>query len=402
MAQPPRSRGSKRGIISYPPCYDGGTKYQLKSMDFTQAMHSARLGNVLCNANPMQQKFLHAQKKRLREMNKRHQDAIFQTQRTFFMTQVFDKGLNLYHTDIASPVPKTQSVKGEVDPLPDRTTPIKNNVAEMVAGKENTMNNEREQRQPTPLYRPMTTGNISEKVSLHDERNRTTESPLIRRECRVSKTEDAGLNTMKTMVSMVNSTSPVLPMRREITLPPLHSMPGRPLQGGGTLPVDTPEPVVEAPSTPIITDYLKPRGEQMTIARLRKSSAPIFPKLRKLLEEGPDDHADSDQEVEAEPPIKVDSPPADTRGHDVKLVQRLTAYLPQHVIKRAEDQIRQMSNSVEIYAQKKKLLESNRRQIEADITQDERWSKLYKKLSPTHGMGLQWRKANLPCKWTTY
>ncbi len=78
----------------------------------------------------------------------------------------------------------------------------------------------------------------------------------------------------------------------------------------------------------------------------------------------------------------------------VKMIQRLTAFLPQNLAVKARDQIRQMTNSDAIYEQKEKLTSENKARAFSNHTKDLRWKRLEDSLCSTHGIGNNWQRVN--------
>ena len=87
-----------------------------------------------------------------------------------------------------------------------------------------------------------------------------------------------------------------------------------------------------------------------------------------------------------------DSPQDKTE--QVKMIQRLTAFLPQNLAVKARDQIRQMTNSDAIYEQKEKLTNENRARAFSNHTKDLRWKRLEGSLCSTHGISNPWQRVN--------
>ena len=75
-----------------------------------------------------------------------------------------------------------------------------------------------------------------------------------------------------------------------------------------------------------------------------------------------------------------DSPSGESQ-HYVKLIQQLTAYIPEHLLAAAEEQIREMSNTDAIIAFKKRMISENHAAMRGKMTSDPRWQKLEKTLS---------------------
>ena len=78
----------------------------------------------------------------------------------------------------------------------------------------------------------------------------------------------------------------------------------------------------------------------------------------------------------------------------IKLVQKLTSSLPDHLMASASKQIRQMSNSDAIYENKDKLLKDNKELLLRQVVLDPRWRHLIGSLSMTRGLGLNWEKTS--------
>ena len=95
-------------------------------------------------------------------------------------------------------------------------------------------------------------------------------------------------------------------------------------------------------------------------------------------------------EIEEDGPVQTEKEKK-TRDN-IKLIQKLTTYLPQHLVGKAKDQIRQMSNVDKIEEFQDRLLVENRKLIQEPMTADQRWDKLENTLSVTHGIDLEWKK----------
>ena len=78
----------------------------------------------------------------------------------------------------------------------------------------------------------------------------------------------------------------------------------------------------------------------------------------------------------------------------IKLVQKITSSLPDHLMASASKQIRQMSNSDAIYENKDKLLKYNKELLIRQVVLDPRWQELIGSLSMTRGLGLKWQKSD--------
>ena len=164
-------------------------------------------------------------------------------------------------------------------------------------------------------------------------------------------------------------------------------------------------PPVERPSsmTPG-ADYLQlGHYEKRTIIALRGRPADeIFPKLTSLVFKYHSGDGESENEAEynkrprKQPPVKRQ--PTKIRitplkeFNSVKLYQKLTNNLPSSLLKRAEQQIHELSNSEGHYERKQQLLQKNKEASSAVVQNDTRWQKLQASLGDTHGVSLKWRK----------
>ncbi len=88
-----------RAVYRYPPCQDMADQRQVENLDFSQAFERSQLGTALTYNNPMESKILRRKTRLLDIEKKRRENTLFHYQRTFFMKQIFDKGLNLYLSD---------------------------------------------------------------------------------------------------------------------------------------------------------------------------------------------------------------------------------------------------------------------------------------------------------------
>ena len=111
--------------------------------------------------------------------------------------------------------------------------------------------------------------------------------------------------------------------------------------------------------------------------------------VRNFPEEKPEVRDAADEE---ENPTKEESEEEHKTRDNIKLIQKLTTYLPQHLVGKAKDQIRQMGNVDRIEDFQDRLLVENKQLSKQNMTADPRWEKLENTLSVTHGINLDWKK----------
>jgi hypothetical protein len=139
------------------------------------------------------------------------------------------------------------------------------------------------------------------------------------------------------------------------------------------------------------------------IKQLRKNPEMLFPKMNALIAQGPTEEDESrsspSSDVNNNKRTAPGSPDCDVsptedidKSRYLNMIQKLTAYLPEHLAKSAQSQIREMTNTDAIYRHKEKLLK--REQQERPTDGDSRWKQLESVLCPTRGIQNKWFKRN--------
>jgi hypothetical protein len=129
----------------------------------------------------------------------------------------------------------------------------------------------------------------------------------------------------------------------------------------------------------------------------------LFPRLKVLLKMGtagpPSPVAEiSVRDKQLESAVRARKDEETQEEYYIKMLQRITAYLPNHLIKTAKSQVREMANGDAITQLKSKLLETSKEQMERDILlSDDRWKILEEKLSSTHQP--KWKKSHYTNQW---
>ncbi|KAK2151789.1 hypothetical protein LSH36_351g02026 [Paralvinella palmiformis] len=147
------------------------------------------------------------------------------------------------------------------------------------------------------------------------------------------------------------------------------------------------------PSAPSATqdfrsEFSPARSRRHDFAELKRNPENLFPKMRFLIEHGPealdsgerDDVKSANDDNDVKRQMNGGSSGDSTKDNYLKLIQKITTYLPDHLMESAKHQIREMTKSEAIYRQKEKLLSHEREKI--SIEDNPKWRQLRITLSP--------------------
>jgi len=339
-----------------------GDNGALGMLDFSLALSRSNLATALVYNNPIEEKNLHDTVLCLDKMQRRRNNQRYMDQRRFFVTQVFEKGLTPYvphrSTDGSSSGSGSGGRGGDV--APERvliTDPVDS------AGDQTGRKNPPKRGESLPYERSKTLCNIQ-------LRKATT-------------TNDQTAETTTT---------------------------GKVLQAGRTKTREVTGDMAHASEKP--PRRLKP--VRRDLRTLKKDPSLLFPRMNTLIVEGYEsnytdtlrpiklDHRDHHKD-EKRSKFNDKAPPrtgkVDQLSKQIKLVQKLTSSLPDHLMASAKKQIRQMSNSDAIYECKDKLLEENKGELLRQVARDPRWRQFEGALSTTYGIGLKWEKSLMDGGW---
>ena len=175
---------------------------------------------------------------------------------------------------------------------------------------------------------------------------------------------------------------------------------GYSIGGGGSYVGETEAPVVQK-----ALRRLKPIRNDLRA--LKEDPSLLFPRMNTLIIDGSESqHMQASQRDHRERKnanklsvlrdrrMSVRMSIGEELSKQIKLVQKITSSLPDHLMASASKQIRQMSNSDAIYENKDKLLKYNKELLIRQVVLDPRWQELIGSLSMTRGLGLKWQKSD--------
>lgn len=363
-------------------------------LDFSLALSRSNLATALVYNNPIEEKLLQDTVTCLDKMRRRRMDQRYQDQRRFFVRQVFDKGLTPY-----VPPRQTGGVGGATG---GGGASGGGGVTNGVAGSSGIV-----------ADRVLITDPVESTGDKTGRRNapKRADSPPYERsktfcDIRLRKGDKTGSKNTTASGLEAEKTDKVFQADRRTT----RDVVGEGGRGGG----ETGLAPAEKPPR-----RLKP--VRRDLRSLKKDPSMLFPRMNTLIVEGYEshridsltpkqhDHRDHDDHVDlhngkkhATSNEKAGLHPGkgDELSKQIKLVQKLTSSLPDHLMASAQKQIRQMSNSDAIYECKDKLLEENKGELLRQVGLDPRWRQLHGSLSTTHGIGLKWKKSTMDGSWT--
>ncbi|ELU03457.1 hypothetical protein CAPTEDRAFT_211516 [Capitella teleta] len=335
-----------------------------------QIFKSNRMGNALCFLNPMEDTICKGECRRLEAAKNKKNIALFQVQKNFIVKQFLEKGLNPCIAPNRKPTARSRRARIRSSQARTDDANADNPIRESVT---------REDRAPS------TARSIKFKSQQGDTPRDNWDFSTFNKDDKGKLpgiTEGYTLARSKTLLN--------IPLHRKQASPGLpnlvQDLEKTENEGVGTL--------SEVPC--------KSAKERRSLEYLKNHPEELFPRLKVLLqkrntgERSPDEDSESNERRTGSPSklnadSKKDAEDAKSEYY-LKMLQRISAYLPDHLVNTAKQQVSEMCNRDAINEHKSKLLGISKDQMDrGHLLGDDRWKILEQSLSTN---GAKWKKVH--------